>query len=87
MKQHPSRADGTERAVDALIAAVAAKQSGIISVAQLHALGLSDSEIAWRVRTARLHRVHRGVYAVGHPRITDHAHLVAALLATGPAAF
>ena len=32
----------------------------------------------------RLHRAHRGVYAVGHRRLTGHGHWMAAVLAYGP---
>ncbi len=73
--------------VDQRIAAVAARQFGVISIAQLFALGLTRKEIEGRVGRGSLHKLHRGVYAVGHRRIADHAHLIAALLATGPGAF
>jgi very-short-patch-repair endonuclease len=32
----------------------------------------------------RLHRIHRGVYAVGHPNLTRNGHRMAAVLAYGP---
>jgi hypothetical protein len=38
------------------------------------------------VRDGHLHRIHRGVYAVGHPRITDDGRRLAAVLACGPGA-
>ncbi len=59
----------------------------MISREQLHALGVSDEEIKRWIRYGWLHRLHRGVYAVGHRLIVDHGHLVAALLAVGPEAF
>ncbi len=42
--------------------------------------------MAWRVREGRLHRVHAGVYAVGHRRLAWRGHMVAAVLACGDGA-
>jgi very-short-patch-repair endonuclease len=50
---------------------------------QLRAAGLRSGGIEWRVQRGRLHRVHRGVYAVGHPRLTLRGTLWAAVLACG----
>jgi very-short-patch-repair endonuclease len=71
---------------DASIFELAGRQHGIVSASQLHALGLSDDRIAWRVRQGWLGRVHRGVYAVGHPPLTWPARWMAAVLACGPGA-
>lgn len=49
-------------------------------------LGLSISAIRQRLVTGRLHRVHRGVYAVGLPDLTRLGELMAALLAAGDGA-
>jgi hypothetical protein len=70
-------------AIDALIAAVAGRQRGYISRAQLLGLGLDDAAIHYRAMVGRLHRVHHGVYAVGVPSkdIVDRA--AAAVLACG----
>jgi hypothetical protein len=38
------------------------------------------------VRAGRLHRIHRGVYAVGHKRLSREGRLMAAALACGPGA-
>jgi len=72
--------------VDGRIAALAARQHGVVAARQLKALGLARQTIADRVATGRLHRVHRGVYAVGHPVLGGHGRWMAAVLACGPRA-
>jgi very-short-patch-repair endonuclease len=71
---------------DARIAAVAARQHGVISVKQLREAGVRDTAIHKRVRSGRLHRLHRGVYAVGHPNVGVQGRWMAAVLAFGEAA-
>jgi hypothetical protein len=68
------------------LAALAATQYGVVSRAQVKACGLSDRAIVERVRAGRLHRIHRGVYAVGHTALRGEGRLLAAALACGPAA-
>jgi very-short-patch-repair endonuclease len=54
---------------------------------QLLAAGVDGSAIDRAVRAAKLHRVHRGVYAAVAPELlTEEGHLVAALLAAGDGA-
>jgi very-short-patch-repair endonuclease len=72
--------------LDRQIAALAARQYGVITRAQLVALGLGEDAIDYRLSTGRLHRVHRGVYAVGHRRLTRHALYLAAVLTCGKGA-
>lgn len=72
--------------VDVRLAALAARQHGVVSTAQLMALGLGRGAIAFRVRRGRLHRLHRGIFAVGHPRLTKQGRWMAAVLAAGPGA-
>jgi predicted transcriptional regulator of viral defense system len=72
--------------VDAAIAALATRQHGVVEYRQLLALGLSRQSIDHRVRAGRLHRIHRGVYAVGHRRLTQRGRWMAAVLAGGKAA-
>jgi hypothetical protein len=66
---------------DTAVAALAAAQSGVVSRRQLQAAGLGRGAIAHRLAEGRLHRLHRGVYLVGHAVAPAHAHQVAALLA------
>ena len=72
--------------VDALIAAVADRQMGLVTVRQLGAAGLGRSGTQARLRRGALHRIHRGVYLVGHPIPPPHALKLAAVLACGEGA-
>jgi predicted transcriptional regulator of viral defense system len=72
--------------LDARIAGVADAQHGVVSLTQLEGLGLSDSGVRKRARSGRLHRVHRGVYAVGRRRLDLQGRIMAAVLSSGPAA-
>jgi len=73
-------------AVDQRVAAVAAEGWGVVSTAELLGCGLSHQAIATRRRGGRLHRLHRGAYAVGHPNPPWQGRLLAAAKACGPAA-
>jgi predicted transcriptional regulator of viral defense system len=75
-----------QAAIDALIAAVAATQHGLITSRQLTQLGLDHNAIEYRLRIGRLHRVYRGVYAVGHLPTSPLARAAAAVYACGPGA-
>jgi predicted transcriptional regulator of viral defense system len=65
---------------------LAANQHGVVSRGQLLDLGLSASAITRWVKRGRLQTLHRGVYAVGHARLTRDGYRVAALRAAGPQA-
>ncbi|MBV8989023.1 MAG: DUF559 domain-containing protein [Solirubrobacterales bacterium] len=51
---------------------------------QLKVVGFTSNQIKVRLQGGRLHRLHRGVYAVGHLRLTREASCMAAVLACGP---
>ena len=68
---------------DTRLAERAAAQHGVVSTGHLRELGYSKHTIHDRVTHGRLHRIHRGVYAVGHPRISLRGRWLAAVLACG----
>jgi hypothetical protein len=72
--------------VDQVIAALAELQHGVVAYRQLIALGVTRDEIEHHAGCGRLHRIHRGVYAVGHVALTQKARWMAAVLAAGPGA-
>ena len=63
---------------------LAARQHGLVTRRQLEELGASQATVGRWATEGRLHRIHRGVYAVGHPVLTREARLMAAVLACGP---
>lgn len=72
--------------VDWAIADLAGRQHGVVALWQLLALGVGDDAVLHRAGTGRLHRLHHGVYAVGHVSLTVRGRWMAAVLAYGPAA-
>ena len=74
------------RAIEQAIATLAMRQHGVVSAGQLRAIGLGASAVKHRARTGRLHRLHRGVYAVGHRALRHEAWWMAAVLAAGDGA-
>jgi very-short-patch-repair endonuclease len=77
------REECLRRGIDAVIAAVAERQHGIITRCQLLDLGLSSSAIHRRVGAGRLHVLHPGVYAVGDRALPTLGRLAAAVYACG----
>jgi hypothetical protein len=67
------------------LAELAERQHGVVSIRQLtEPLGYSKSSVSRDVRSGRLHRLHPGVYAVGHTNLSPHGECLAAVLACGP---
>ncbi len=71
---------------DEPLAALAARQHGVVALTQLRVLGYSDRMVDGRIARRRLHCVHRGVYAVGHPALTLRGRWLAAVMACGTGA-
>jgi very-short-patch-repair endonuclease len=69
------------------VSRLVAEQEGVISREQLRGAGFTDNEIKALIRRGLLIPLHRGVFAVGHRRLSTRAHLVAALLAAGRQSF
>lgn len=66
------------------LADLAKRQHGVVSIRQLTgSLGYSRRSVSRAAAAGRLHRVHRGVYAVGHTRLTQQGRCLAAVLACG----
>jgi very-short-patch-repair endonuclease len=69
--------------VDARIAGLADTQHGVVARRQLLAIGLGEDAIDGRVWRGALHRLHPGVYAVGHRVTSREGRWMAAVLACG----
>src|SRR4051794_34113200 len=68
------------------MAALAARQHGVVNRAQLAELGLGRHVVARMLKRGRLHTIHRGVFAVGHRNVTSDGLRMAAVLAAGQGA-
>jgi Transcriptional regulator, AbiEi antitoxin len=68
------------------LAGIAAAQHGVVSTRQLRRLGYSRNAVSRAAAVGRLHRLHQGVYAVGHTSLTPQGRCLAAVLACGPGA-
>jgi hypothetical protein len=71
VRTHPERA----------LAELAERQHGVVTARQMEALGFARRTITRWAQSGRLHRLHRGVYAVGHMAIGREARILAAVLA------
>jgi very-short-patch-repair endonuclease len=64
------------------LADLAKQQHGIVSIRQLLGpLGYSESAVGRAAATGRLHRLYRGVYAVGHTDISSYSRCLAVSIA------
>ncbi len=69
------------------LAALAARQHGVVSIRQLRSLfGYSQDSVERLVAAGHLHRLYHGVYAVGHTNLSLRGRCLAAVLACGPRA-
>lgn len=68
---------------DLQLAALAAEQEGVVRHRQLRELGFSATAIRVRVARRALVPLHRGVYAVGHERLSPTGRRLAAVWAYG----
>jgi hypothetical protein len=69
------------------MARTAGRQDGLVSLPQLSGHGYTYREVRRLVANGVLHRKHRGIYAVGHPKLTAKGELRAALMACEDTAF
>ena len=69
---------------DDLVAELAAEQHGVFTAAQARPLGLTESQIQWRVRRDRLVRIQPGVYLL--PRLLDDCSILTAVVMRCPEA-
>jgi very-short-patch-repair endonuclease len=68
------------------IASLAGRQYGVVTRSQLIGAGLSSEQIKTLTRRSHLHRIHRGVFAVGHRHLSQEGRWLAAVIACGPGA-
>ena len=66
-----------------MVARIAGCQHGVANVQQLLEAGLTAKGITRRVAAGRLHRLYRGVYAVGHAALSNEGRWFAAVAACG----
>jgi very-short-patch-repair endonuclease len=76
MRDQPAKAD-------LVLARIASRQHGVVSVEQLRNTGLDKRATSRRVKAGRLHPLHRGVYAVGHTKLSFEGRCMATVLALG----
>jgi predicted transcriptional regulator of viral defense system len=82
----PTRLAKSDQPLDSRIAELADRQHGVVALRQLESLGLAANSVRARVASGRLHRVYRGVYAVGRARLDAGGRRMAAVLVCGPGA-
>jgi len=78
---------GSLSARDRAMSSLAGSLDGVVSLLELFELGFTYEEVRRRVARGVLHPKYRGVYAVGHPKLTARGELRAALMACGDTAF
>lgn len=87
MRPKPRPQAVTGQGADGPLAELARRQHGVVSLAQLTSeLGYSRSAVTRAANGGRLHRLHRGVYAVGHTSLSAQGLCLAGVFACGPGA-
>jgi hypothetical protein len=87
LQKQPDRYARIERELrERELAAMARRQHGVVARQQLKALGIGNGAIKARLRLGQLHTIHRGVYSLGHRRLTRRGAWLAAVLACGDGA-
>jgi Transcriptional regulator, AbiEi antitoxin/Protein of unknown function (DUF559) len=81
-----SRGSNIRKDPDLALARVAARQHGLVTSAQLARAGLTRAAISNRVAAGRLHPLYRGVYGLGHRKLSQEGGWLAAVLASGDGA-
>src|SRR3954452_8882617 len=71
------------RSPDHVVAKLAARQHGVVARTQLLAAGVSRRAIDGRIARGLLHPLHRGVFSVGHRRVSRNGWWMGAVLAGG----
>ena len=84
--RRPTSSDFDVAMNDAALLRLAGRQHGLVTLAQLTALGFTEKAIRHRVTAGVLFRVHRGIYAVTGTRDSFEFRVMAAVLAAGDGA-
>ncbi|HEU5141833.1 MAG TPA: DUF559 domain-containing protein [Solirubrobacterales bacterium] len=63
---------------------LANRQHGVVTRTQLLGIGMSRNAIEHRIASGRLHKLWRGVYAVGRAKLDQRGEWIAAVLSCGP---
>src|SRR6478672_8021951 len=71
---------------DVRIAQAAERDHGVLATPELLACGLTHAGIHRRAEAGRLHRLHHGVYAVGHASVSSNGRWLAAVKTCGTGA-
>ncbi len=66
------------------MARIAADAEGVVDLNELRWCGFSQEAVDRRARSGRLHRLHEGVFAVGHPNVSQSGLFIAAVKACKP---
>jgi very-short-patch-repair endonuclease len=65
------------------VAALAERQHGVVSRAQLRGIGMGEGAIDYAIASGRLFPLFRGTFGVGHSLVGSHGRMLAASLACG----